>query len=216
MSNQQFAAEHPVLGERYHNKSVAEQNSLDVAWDVLMDSHFREMREYIFETAEELARFRQVVVNMVLATDIFDPELNDLRKQRWSQAFSHQEGANNDARATVVMELLMQASDVCHTMQHWHVYRRFNSKLFRELTLAYRQGRCAANPVDFWYEGELKFFDNYVCSAERALANIFFFGACVLTLSRRRRFVLLLLLTHPTGHSPGQETSGLQHFRRFE
>ena len=114
VSNKQFSAEHPLLGEKYHHKSVAEQNSLDVAWDVLMDSHFREMREYIFETNEELSRFRQIVVNVVLATDIFDPELNQLRKQRWNGAFaeSNTEAAAaeiNDARATVVIEHIMQA-----------------------------------------------------------------------------------------------------------
>eukprot|EP00977_Amphora_coffeiformis_P018149 scaffold6242_cov168-Amphora_coffeaeformis.AAC.1 len=104
-----------------------------------------------------------VVVNVVLATDIFDPELNDLRKKRWNQAFSEcgPSTETNNARATVVIEHIMQASDVCHTMQHWHVYKRFNQKLFEELMVAYRQGRCAANPTDFWYEGELKFFDNY-------------------------------------------------------
>jgi len=129
-----------------------------------MDGHFREMREYIFETNDELIRFRQVVVNVVLATDIFDPDLNDLRKKRWDRAFSEcgPSSETNNARATVVMEFIMQASDVCHTMQHWHVYKRFNQKLFEELMVAYRQGRCAANPTDFWYEGELKFFDNYV------------------------------------------------------
>ena len=65
VSNKRFSTEHPLLSERYRNKCVAEQNSLDVAWDVLMDSHFRDMREYIFETNEELMRFRQVVVNTV-------------------------------------------------------------------------------------------------------------------------------------------------------
>ena len=30
-----------------------------------MDSHFRDMREYIFETNEDLSRFRQIVVNTV-------------------------------------------------------------------------------------------------------------------------------------------------------
>ena len=29
VSNKQYAQEHPLLGERYRNKSVAEQNSLD-------------------------------------------------------------------------------------------------------------------------------------------------------------------------------------------
>ena len=124
-----------------------------------MDSHFREMREYIFETNEELARFRQVVVNTVLSTDIFDPELNELRKKRWSQAFSEssREVSNNstdtnDARATVVIEHIMQASDVSHTMQHWKVYQRFNRNLFEEIMTAYQAGRCGANPAEFWYE----------------------------------------------------------------
>ena len=176
MSNKQFSEERPLLGERYRNKSVAEQNSLDVAWDVLMDSHFREMREYIFETTEDLSRFRQVVVNTVLATDIFDPELNDLRKKRWLKAFAEQpnnsNGAEiNDARATVVIEHIMQASDVCHTMQHRHIYVRFNKRLFEEIYEAYCSGRCAANPAEFWYEGELKFFDNYVSTSSSDLGS---------------------------------------------
>ena len=172
VSNKQFASERPMLGERYHGKSVAEQNSLDVAWDVLMDSHFREMREYIFETNEEIARFRQVVVNVVLATDIFDPQLTELRKKRWTTAFAESGNMSNevnDARATVVIEHIMQASDVCHTMPHWHIYRRFNQRLFEEIAAAYREGRCSANPAEFWYEGELKFFDNYVYVSNKSL-----------------------------------------------
>ena len=177
VSNKQFSDEHPMIGDRYRNKSVAEQNSLDVAWDVLMDSHFREMREYIFETNDELIRFRQVVVNVVLATDIFDPELNELRKKRWSRAFAEQPSTDtNDARATVVIEHIMQASDVCHTMQHWHIYRRFNSKLFEEIAVAYKEGRCAANPAEFWYQGELKFFDNYVIPLAQKLRDCNIFG----------------------------------------
>lgn len=65
VSNKQFGVERPFLADRYRHKSIAEQNSVAVAWEVLMDSHFRDMREYIFETNEELSRFRQVVVNVV-------------------------------------------------------------------------------------------------------------------------------------------------------
>lgn len=178
VSNAQLSKEQPKLAARYHSKSVAEQNSLDVAWDVLMDSHFSEMREYIFETQEELSRFRQVVVNIVLATDIFDPQLNELRKKRWNQAFAESmlSSDTNNARATVVLEHIMQASDVCHTMQHWHIYMRFNKKLFEEIALAYRQGRCGADPSAFWYEGELKFFDNYVIPLAQKLKDCNIFG----------------------------------------
>lgn len=178
VSNKQFSEEHPLIGERYRHKSVAEQNSLDVAWDVLMDSRFRELREYVFETATELARFRQIVVNTVLATDIFDPELNELRKKRWNRAFAESSASadTQDARATVVIEHIMQASDVCHTMQHWHVYQRHNKNLFEEILVAYRQGRCAANPAEFWYEGELKFFDNYIIPLAQKLKDCNVFG----------------------------------------
>ena len=30
-----------------------------------------------------------------------------------------------DLRATIVIEHLIQASDVSHTMQHWHIYRKW-------------------------------------------------------------------------------------------
>jgi hypothetical protein len=67
------------------------------------------------------------VVNVVLATDIFDKELNDLRKDRWNRAFSatpHEDDEMHNAlRATIVIEHIIQASDVSHTMQHWHIYR---------------------------------------------------------------------------------------------
>lgn len=82
-------------------------------------------------------RFRQLIVNVVLATDIFDKELNDLRKRRWERAFSYGVGVgvetstqsttlDSDRRATIVIEHIIQASDVSHTMQHWHVYQKWN------------------------------------------------------------------------------------------
>jgi hypothetical protein len=68
-----------------------------------------------------------VVVQVVLATDIFDRELNDLRKSRWNRAFSgaQDEKMRNELRATIVIEHIIQASDVSHTMQHWHIYRKW-------------------------------------------------------------------------------------------
>jgi hypothetical protein len=56
---------------------IAEQNSLDIAWKLLID----QLRHVMFGSQEVLLRFRQFVVNSVLATDIFDKELNDLRKK---------------------------------------------------------------------------------------------------------------------------------------
>lgn len=125
VSNMQLAKEEEMMASMYRNKSIAEQNSLDLAWDIFMEEQHHELRAALFVDRSELLRFRQVMVNVVLATDIFDKELNDLRKNRWDAAFNgeNDDELNKDLRATIVIEHIIQASDVAHTMQHWHIYR---------------------------------------------------------------------------------------------
>jgi 3'5'-cyclic nucleotide phosphodiesterase len=178
-SNAQLIKEEEQLGSMYKNKSVAEQNSLDLSWNLLMSEQFNKLRHVIFETSDELVRFRQFIVNVVLATDIFDKELNDRRKARWMQAFSENDSLDPDhinRKATIVIEHIIQASDVSHTMQHWYVYRKWNRLLFHEMYEAYRRGRMASNPADFWYKGELAFFDNYVIPLGKKLKDCNVFG----------------------------------------
>ena len=59
----------------------------------------------------------------VMATDIADKELNGKRKERWRQCFDEwPDNPTNDdiqRKATIVIEHLIQASDVAHTMQHF-------------------------------------------------------------------------------------------------
>lgn len=179
ISNGQLAVEHPELAAKYHNKSLAEQNSLDIAWEILMSNMYVDLRNCLFTTDAELKRFRQVLVNVVLATDIFDKELNGLRKARWEKAFSSDtlsQEENNDLRATIVIEHIIQASDVSHTMQHWHIYRKWNRKLFEELYQAFHHGRMAKDPSEFWYKGELGFFDNYIIPLAKKLKECNVFG----------------------------------------
>jgi hypothetical protein len=181
VSNVQLITEEEQMANLYKNKSVAEQNSLDIAWDLLMSEPFDELRSCLFANQAELLRFRQVLVNVVLATDIFDKELNDLRKQRWNKAFSEVEEAqkgkeHSDLRATIVIEHIIQASDVAHTMQHWHVYRKWNERLFKELYFAFKAGRMGMDPSTFWYKGELGFFDNYIIPLAKKLKECNVFG----------------------------------------
>jgi hypothetical protein len=181
VSNVQLIKEEEEMGNLYKNKSVAEQNSLDIAWNLLMSEPFDELRSCLFANQAELLRFRQVLVNVVLATDIFDKELNDLRKQRWNKAFSEVEEAqkgkeHSDLRATIVIEHIIQASDVAHTMQHWHVYRKWNERLFKELYFAFKAGRMGMDPSTFWYKGELGFFDNYIIPLAKKLKECNVFG----------------------------------------
>jgi 3'5'-cyclic nucleotide phosphodiesterase/Adenylate and Guanylate cyclase catalytic domain len=167
--NTQLITEDPSLAERYAYKSVAEQKSVDRAWAVLLQEEFKELRHCIAPTLADQQRFRHLVVNSVMATDIMDKDLKQLRNARWDKAFSipselsTKESSKDaaDRKATIVIEHMIQASDVSHTMQHWHVYRRWNERLFSEMYKAYIDGRSDADPSANWYQGELGFFDFY-------------------------------------------------------
>jgi len=123
VSNTQLAVEEPELAKVYRQTSIAEQHSVTMAWDAFMEDRFDHLRQVIFASEPELLFFRELVVNVVLATDIFDKDLNALRKSRWEEAFASVDLFDPDLRATIVLEHIMQASDVSHTMQHWCVYQ---------------------------------------------------------------------------------------------
>eukprot|EP00980_Cylindrotheca_fusiformis_P017082 scaffold5247_cov130-Cylindrotheca_fusiformis.AAC.1 len=145
-------------------KSVAEQNSVELAWAMLMSKEYDALRACIYHTEEDLRRFRQLIVNTVMATDIVDKELQALRKARWETAFADarvQGETSDDCKATIVIEHLIQASDVSHTMQHWHIYKCWNQNFFMECYGAYKAGRADSDPSTTWYKGEIGFFDYY-------------------------------------------------------
>eukprot|EP00980_Cylindrotheca_fusiformis_P018347 scaffold5995_cov113-Cylindrotheca_fusiformis.AAC.3 len=172
-----------------YKKSVAEQNSVELAWDMLMSDEYSALRACIYQTESDLRRFRQLVVNTVMATDIVDKELQTLRKNRWEIAFSKnaslpsssldsrdQEQEHEDRKATIVIEHLIQASDVSHTMQHWHIYQEWNERFFMECYRAYKEGRAGSDPSENWYKGEIGFFDFYVIPLAKKLESCGVFG----------------------------------------
>eukprot|EP00980_Cylindrotheca_fusiformis_P008666 scaffold1849_cov115-Cylindrotheca_fusiformis.AAC.4 len=168
-----------------YKKSVAEQKSVDIAWDMLMSDEYAALRACIYQTEDDLRRFRQLVVNTVMATDIVDKELQALRKTRWETAFASIDSAaeslkdrveSEDRKATIVIEHLIQASDVSHTMQHWHIYKKWNERFFMECYSAYKNGRADCDPSTNWYKGEIGFFDFYVIPLARKLQNCGVFG----------------------------------------
>ena len=61
-------------------------------------------------------------------------------------------------------------------MQHWHVYREWNQKLFEELYVAYLNGRMEKDPATFWYKGEFGFFDFYIIPLTKKLKECGVFG----------------------------------------
>jgi hypothetical protein len=145
-----------------------------------MDDMYTDLREAIYQTPAEKMRFRQLVVNAVLATDIMDQDLKKLRNNRWERSFAEtREESPRDVlgrKATIVIEHMIQASDVAHTMQHWHTYRKWNACLFQEMNLAYLEGRAESDPAEYWYQGELGFFDYYIIPMAKKLKDCGVFG----------------------------------------
>jgi hypothetical protein len=118
---------------------------------------YSELCKAICETRQEETRFRQLVVNAVCATDIIDKDLKCTRNELLAEAFSttttisssstslsslkssSRDIASSDLqekinrKATIVIEHIIQASDVSHTMQHWHIYIKWNEWLYAEM-----------------------------------------------------------------------------------
>ena len=171
------------IARTFNNKSVAEQNSVVLAWDLLMEPRFLELQTCIFPDESDQFRFRQLVVNSVMATDIMDRDMVLLRKNRWSKAFDSFVADGGDGgkldvnrKATIVIEHIIQASDVAHTMQHWHVYLKWNARLYKERYRSFKNGHINEDPNDRWYEGEIGFFDFYVIPLAKKLKECGVFG----------------------------------------
>jgi 3'5'-cyclic nucleotide phosphodiesterase len=179
--NTQLVKENDVVAQRYKNQSVAEQNSVDIAWRLFMQDAYINFRKVLCPTKNDMKHFRQLVVNSVMATDIVDKKLKELRNNRWDVAF--QVTISNESvrdqtnrKATIVIEHLIQASDVSHTMQHWHVYCKWNEMFFHEMYIAFKEGRSDKDPSEFWYKGEIGFFDYYIIPLAKKLKDCGVFG----------------------------------------
>jgi hypothetical protein len=117
----QLVKEKSEVAIAYNGKSVAEQNSIHIAWNLLMEPSFVDFRRVLCSNdAGNMKRFRQLVVNAVMATDIMDADFKKLRDLRWSKAFSQDSVAapissareQTNRKATIVLEHVIQLSDV--------------------------------------------------------------------------------------------------------
>jgi hypothetical protein len=187
--NAKLVKENSDVSKKYGKKSPAEQHSLDVAWDIFQRPAYQHLRRFIYSTESEMQRFRQLVVTLVMATDIVDRDIMRERNKRWEKVFTKKAkkttfaGVSMDVgtinqRATLVLETMIQASNIAHCTQHWNVYIKWNKKLFQEMCDVYKTGRKSGqkDPADFWYQGELAFFDDVVIPLAKNLMESGAFG----------------------------------------
>lgn len=75
---------------------------------------------------------------------------------------------------------LWQASDlyIIFSLDHFInvPIQKWNERLFKECYKAYKEGRAAKNPCDYWYEGEIGFYDFYVIPLAKKLKECGVFG----------------------------------------
>lgn len=67
--NTWLVKEDPILGKRFSERSVAEQNSLQQAFELLTSDDYKTLRSVLFSSPEDQERFRLLVVNTVMATE---------------------------------------------------------------------------------------------------------------------------------------------------
>ena len=116
VTNTQLLTEGHEVAKTYPS-SCHEQNAVDVAWQLLMEPSYSDLRACIYSTKDEYNRFRQLFVNLVIATDVLDEKLASLRSRRWQQAFNHDSAPveaspqdDDNRKATIVLELMIQVS----------------------------------------------------------------------------------------------------------
>lgn len=71
-----------------------------------MQPKYEQLRRAIYRSDAERERFLQLVVNCVMATDIVNPQLKELRNGRWEKAFKIASTSDDDAinrKATIVV-----------------------------------------------------------------------------------------------------------------
>ena len=179
--NSQHVFENSYLADKFKNRCISEQHALDLCWQHFMQSEFDDLRTAIFSSTEDLKRFRQIVVNCILATDLEDDQLVNFRKKRWDKAFvagrRDDSADNRHRRATIMLEMIMQSADMFHATQNWHLYTKWNERRFSEMYKVYQDKRLSQDPTILWYKSELLFFDEHAIPLANQMKESGSFGS---------------------------------------
>ncbi|GKY91563.1 hypothetical protein MPSEU_000128200 [Mayamaea pseudoterrestris] len=175
VSNKVLAQENEKMSKHFRNTSIAEQNSFDLAFGLLMDNSYSALRAALFSSQSDLIRFRHIAVNLVLSSDI---SRLAIKNQRWEQALlmSGETAHEQNYRASIVCEFMLAATEIIHTMQHVEIYNKWNERLFSEHHAACRRGRVK-DPSASFFNGQLKNFDGVVIPLAEKLSNCGVFGS---------------------------------------
>lgn len=177
--NSRLAVEEPSRARLYQNVAIAEQHSLSLAWNLFHEERFACLRSLVIPSQAAQSCFRSLLTN-ALATDITCTQMRSVQEDRFSLIFHESRSCPPEELAgrklVVLLDLVMQASDISHTMQHWDTYIKWNKCLLRESYTAFKEGRADKDPTLQWLQSEKAFFDGHVIPLAQKLKVCESFG----------------------------------------
>jgi len=193
-----------------YDDSVAEMHSIDVAISLLKEKMFSNLLEAIAPTSAAKKTFQELVIKLVLSTDIASSIQKKVGMKRWQKAFptiDYDDGSIRSLnvfgggqnmkskqkqavcpvarekiiqrKASAVLDLMMQAADVAHTMQEWEIFIRWNRNLYIECIEAHCSGRIkdgAEHPLISWNKSQIAFLNAYIIPLAKKIDHCRAFG----------------------------------------
>jgi len=102
-----------VLAEKYNNASIAEKNSIQIAFDILNEEYFSSLRKKIYgSNSADAAKFENIARDTILCTDIFNANRMAIAKDRWEIAFSSKAEAECESIFTHSMSTINNVHDL--------------------------------------------------------------------------------------------------------
>ena len=135
------------MASKYQSRSVAEQNSFDMSWELLMQERFTELRSTICRDNKELRRFRQLLINSVMATDLGDKQIKELRNARWEKAFAV---SGHSSSADMTCSTDHSSSAFSENAEFTSMDAKKRDTVNRKATIVVSTERCIRSRTGYW------------------------------------------------------------------
>eukprot|EP00605_Chrysophyceae_sp_TOSAG23-4_P001574 GSChrysophyteH1.ASY1.ANO1.1727.1 assembled CDS len=175
--NAQLVKEGSPLALKYSNSSVAENNSIDVALELLE----RPDKDIFGFSPPESQRFSSLLRAIILATDIADREriaglYSDLDKAIFIPEPGWTEDPQTatpdvDSHRQLLLCLFMKAADVGAPFQEASCSDAWAQRFYNECRNAHKTGRADAIVNDRFVPGQIGFYDSYLKHLNEVLAS---------------------------------------------
>jgi len=76
-----------------------------------------------------------------------------------------------------VLETMMNVADVAHTMQSFHIFVKWNRRLYKEFYAGHLSRRLSFDPSENWYENQIGFFSHYIIPLSQKMSKCGVFGS---------------------------------------